>query len=1003
MDTQPKRRLQVMLENGRHLQLQMISAHTFRFRFNGSGSFVEPAPIRYGILRIPESADPFTAERSDNHLSVRSEQALLQVDLKDGRFSLSSTVNELVHAAAPPRSSDDGFALELALHDADKLYGLGNIHPERLERRGLKADIWTAANLPADTPIPYLMSSRGWALLMNTTYRHTFDIGCAVGDRLHITGTEGELDFLLFVGNDLGQLLDRYTIIAGKPPLLPMWAYGLNYSCRDMDNARGVLDDALRFRQTGMPCDLIGLSYGWLDTDKSDSMDMSWHPGRFPLSAGGIYREVSFIGVLERHGFKLSVLLHCRHDLTAEEERRASGDKSVEEGDKGEGRQESEQRESEQREEEEGENKARGPSGASWYSKLRSLVDDGVDAFLVQVPFPFLGGAQFRATGGMREAELHNLYPVLAGKQLHHGFRKQTGRRPMIHMVAGHTGMQQYVASTSGRYQDGTEAVASLLNYGLSGHVHTSTNMNPITREGIHYGFLLTWARINSQQHFRHPSWLDHALRNLFQKYAKLRYRLLPYLYTAAHHAARTGMPVTRAMPLAFPADPDCAELKTQYMLGDSLLVVVCTTRVYLPAGLWIDYWTGSRHQGPASLECRIPEEAGGLLFVRGGAILPMRPEADYIGPDTPRTMTIHLYPDGISEYTLLEDDGVTYGYKEGQIAETRMRCEADAGRITVRIARRSGTYAGMPDERSYEVVLHIGQKPAVVRVDGEELSERKRRQAGTDSSGEWRFDRKSGTVSLYAKEPPTDREPLCIEAVVTAKGGGSARRARAGDTFAAPASGDALEGALDAALDTLDARALEAALTSWWTEGANRPDRGAAWRLLLMKGGTLLIGLAERRGWNAQQVFGQEMDNLFALRDIAVPEQGSALLRRLAEQLLRHASRVGPPPHHPVIREAMAVIERDIAAELSLRELAGLLAVHPFHLSRLFRKITGRTLTEHKLNIRMRKARMMLEAGAKVYEAAAAVGYKDTANFSKAFSSYWGVPPKYFKPRSPD
>ncbi|MEF3310066.1 glycoside hydrolase family 31 protein [Paenibacillus sp. GYB004] len=90
---------------------------------------------------------------------------------------------------------------------------------------------------------------------------------------------------------------------------------------------------------------------------------------------------------------------------------------------------------------------------------------------------------------------------------------------------------------------------------------------------------------INSGSYFRNPCVLEKPLRDMFRKYARLRYRLLPYVYATAHVAARTGMPIARAMPLMFPDDPHCGELLQQYMLGPFLLVAVFTDRVYLPAG----------------------------------------------------------------------------------------------------------------------------------------------------------------------------------------------------------------------------------------------------------------------------------------------------------------------------------------------------------------------------------------------------------------------------------
>jgi len=117
---------------------------------------------------------------------------------------------------------------------------------------------------------------------------------------------------------------------------------------------------------------------------------------------------------------------------------------------------------------------------------------------------------------------------------------------------------------------------------------------------------------------------------DIVRKYVKLRYTLLPYIYSAAVEATRTGVPVIRAMPLAFPDDPNCYDKDLQYMFGPSLLVAPIydegdERNVYLPAGEWINYWTGERYTGPLNLHVKAPLDTL-PLFVRAGAAIPTAP-----------------------------------------------------------------------------------------------------------------------------------------------------------------------------------------------------------------------------------------------------------------------------------------------------------------------------------------------------------------------------------------
>jgi alpha-glucosidase (family GH31 glycosyl hydrolase)/AraC-like DNA-binding protein len=980
----------LQLGNGMYGCIQIVAEHTIRVRFSRSPQFPESALFRYGLMQMPDK--PFKAEtlHAPDGVTVFAGQAALQLRADDGCFALTdASGHTLVETAAPPCCGRGGeFSLDIRLQEQDRLYGLGNVHSEQLERRGLKADMWGGGRFLFDTPIPYLMSKRGWAIHMNTIARHSFDIGSTATDRLHIAGEEGGLDFLLFVGGSLAKLLHRFTDISGKPALLPIWAYGLNYGCQEKETARGALDDALRFRQSGAPCDLIGLNTGWPGSDDPLADKLVWHPERFPIGADEVYRQSSFIGVLKRHGFKLSLRVDSWESLTVigEEPHEALlPDESNEDAIQ-----------------HQTQNRRTSIHLSAWYERFRQLVEDGVSAFLVVVRSRGENGGVGRKAKGAGEADIHNLYPLLVGKQAATGYGEQTGKRPMIHMNRGYSGLQRYVATTSGRYHEGIAGVTTVLNFGLSGHANTTTNMNPTTPEGIHYCMFLTWARINSQSQFRHPAYLEPPLRQLFQKYAKLRYRLIPYLYSAAHVAARTGMPVTRAMPLCFPEDAACETIATQYMLGDSLLVGGLAEQIYLPAGLWNDYWTGERHQGPAMLAYRIPDEAGGPLFVRGGSIIPLWPECEYISFNTPAALSLHLYPYDQSEYTLYEDDGESFAYKDGFIASTRMLCSVSPDSVTVRIWPRSGTYTGMPKRRRYDIAIHLEAKPAGVRVNGKDasLSPRHYRASADAAAGYWTYERSKGLLRMTAEECPDNPEPLTV--VIRLGKSRSASRRKPLPALSPSAESPqlivALETALRQAIETKQANVLNDAIESWWRNGADKTDDRSRLQLHWINGVMVLANFAHRQGWPTHELFGEQL-GMTALQHMTSPEDGLQAMRQLAEKLVQYAANPGISSSHPVIRLVIATIARELDGDLSLRRMAEIAAVHPFHLSRLFRKETGATLSEYILSQRMRHAKLLLETGVAVYDAAQQTGYKDTAYFSNSFRKYWGATPKYFRP----
>ena len=223
----------------------------------------------------------------------------------------------------------------------------------------------------------------------------------------------------------------------------------------------------------------------------------------------------------------------------------------------------------------------------------------------------------------------------------------------------------------------------------------------------------------------------------------------MPYLYSAAHVGHRTSMPILRPMPLAYPDDVRLANNLSQYMLGDSLLVVAFTDQVQLPTGRWIDYWSGKEYTGPSEMTAAYPTNRAGALFIKAGAIIPYWPEMDYVGEKPVETIMLEVYPEGKSAFTLYEDDGNSLDYLKGAVAETTMQCETAKGRVKVRIEPRAGSYHGMPSRRSYDLRIHAA-KPQSVTVNGGQV--------------DWTYEPRTGSVSLTAAEDAARKTPIVVE-----------------------------------------------------------------------------------------------------------------------------------------------------------------------------------------------------------------------------------------------
>jgi alpha-glucosidase (family GH31 glycosyl hydrolase) len=758
----------VVLATGSVLRVMPITPHVFRVRLRPDGEFLEPGLVRYGIVKSDWPPVPVTTADEGETIRFDTGPASLTISRADGRVTLrdGSGKTLLAQADAPRSDPRTGFEAAFALSEGERLYGLGDETRDRLQKRGHETPM-VQRNVVSYAPIPFLMSTGGWALFLNTTWFHHVDAGATQADRLVFRSHRGELDYYLIAGQSLPELLDRYTEISGRPALLPLWAYGLTFVCDERGvRARDVLYEAHTFRREGLPCDGIGLEPDWMDRYYDFSVSKQWSKERFHAPEWLPHHQPGgFTAALGNMGFKLSLWLCCDYDVSECEElqlREAPGRGGEDPGFSSAAAVLPAERYEE--------DIIRDPHflpvyqdqitkpGEPWFEHLKKFVDDGAAAFKMDGSNQVCFHPDRKWRNGMDDEEMHNLYPVLLGKQMSQGFRDHTGRRPMIYTACGYAGIQQYAATWAGDTGGNEKPLLSLLNHGLSGHSNTSCDMQVWSPQGIHFGFLQPWSQILSWHQYNQPWFLPEPVYRVFRFYARLRYRLLPYLYSAAHVASRTGLPMMRAMPLVAPEDPRSDELLLQYMLGESLLTCAFTDTIHLPAGRWIDYWTGQVYEGPQEVRTQPPEDRGGPLFVRAGAIIPTWPDVDFVGQAPIETMGLTVYAHDRSESVLYEDDGLTCGYLAGQVATTRIACEPGAGELALTIGPRVGEYEGLVERRTWEVAIHWPATAVAVHVNGEPLPQ------ADDGSG-WRHDA-LGVLHVTVSEDPARRQPVEIRCV---------------------------------------------------------------------------------------------------------------------------------------------------------------------------------------------------------------------------------------------
>ena len=714
------------LDGGGRVRVDVLGQRLFRVRYSKAGQWTESALNRYGIFTRDFADMAFQQTQADGLASIATKEARLTVSRKDGAVTLATADGKpLTQQAAPAYQAGGGYDVRFSLSKDERIYGLGDVSRDNIMRRGGVYECWVL-NVKSYIPIPMLLSNRGWGLLMNTTWRNTFDVGKSDPDRIICTAPRSDLDYYLFCGPDYRSLLATYTSLTGRPALLPVWGYAFTYVCNENIDAFNMMNEAMTFRREGMPCDVIGLEPGWMSKNYDGTTAKKWHPQRFPIPDWAPKGGHTFLGALARKGFKLSLWLCCDYDLGVFEEDQLAGRKWVAPVNAKPGTTVNVQEgfEDERITKPGAKKKSGGKPAASqvlepWFPHLAWFVDQGVSAFKLDGCAQVIEHPTRKWGNSMTDEEMHNLYPVIYAKQMARGFEERTQRRSMIYSAGGYAGVQQFVASWAGDTGGGPKPLASILNLGFSGHSNHSCDMEVTSTPGIHFGFLQTWAQENNWAYWHQPWLLEDAQIVAFREYARLRYRLLPYLYSSAAEASLTGYPVMRAMSLAYPDNPAWDAARTQYMLGDFLLVSAFSKEVSLPEGTWYDFWSGKPAAGPATIPVEITPTHGGGLLIKGGAIIPTWPVYDHVAKGWSPEVGLLVYPASSSTFTLHEDDGVSLGYRKGQFARTRLACETNGKTVKLTIGPREGQYSGMPATRDFTATVRMPARPHSITLDG--------------------------------------------------------------------------------------------------------------------------------------------------------------------------------------------------------------------------------------------------------------------------------------------
>lgn len=602
-------------------------------------------------------------------------------------------------------SEEDSYKFTVCkkLFGGEVVYGLGD-KTGFLNKMGYDYVMWNSDNPDPHVEnqtframyksIPFFIVLRKeavYGIFLDNTFKTYFDMGFESAQSYSFGAQDGELDYYFISGKTIADVIQNYTYLTGRAPLPQMWTLGYHQSRWSYMSADEVMELAKNFKKHHIPCDAIHLDIDYMDQFKVFTVDKERFPDMQKLSDD-----------LAEMGIKLVTIIDPG---TKAEEGYDVYDEGIQNG-----------------------CFAKDAEGnvyhnvvwpgdsvypdytnekvREWWGGLtKRLTDQGIQGIWndMNEPASFNGplpdDVVFPGNGEKKlHKEVHNAFGHLMAEATYNGLKK-TGKRPFVITRACYSGSQKYTTAWTGDNQSLWAhlqmSIPQLLNLGMSGMPLVGTdiggfgaNTTPeLLSRWIEAGCFAPLFRNHSAKDTRRqePWVFGEETTDIYRKYVKLRYKYLPYLYDLCYEESRTGLPILRPLVMNYQNDENTWECNDEYMVGTQILVAPVTQQgakarmVYLPEGVWIDYWTGERIEGKRYILREAPLDVC-PIYVKGGSILPAYEAVDFVEPDKLTRLVLEYYPEvldqkklgrkaryqeSISRYVHYQDNGVDFAYQD--------------------------------------------------------------------------------------------------------------------------------------------------------------------------------------------------------------------------------------------------------------------------------------------------------------------------------------------------
>ncbi|WP_316807749.1 glycoside hydrolase family 31 protein [Pedobacter agri] len=719
------------------VKLDFCTSEMFRIRSSWSGKF----EANENLMVIKYNWPNVTAkvEEKKDQFIISTAKILIKIDKMPFKINVFDLKGKLLSAEnnGAISKSETKVGVTKKLQADEHFFGFGE-RMDFMDRRfkkvtlnvgrgkGLPHAIGAYNILEANyCPVPFFMSTKGYGIFFHNSFATEWDMGSSNKDQYSFKAADGELDYYFIYGPTFPAILNSYTAVTGKSPMLPQFALGLHagtysggtWGYEEKTSDQYVVELARKYRSLGIPVDLLWLDSTWrLFGEKGGKGATSFEWRESFKNPKGMFDSIYAMNY-KMVGLHLRPRFDNAKKLNLLDQAQQKGFTYPENGKPGEFVNFFDEKATQWWWE----------NGVMRVAKLgaKFLKTDEGSAFGA------LANESEKVGPTGKDAErLHNLFPVAYAKAPFLEFEKFNGFRGLNQTREGYSGIQRYPYIFAGdwpsEWQYFAPVIKAGLNVGLSGVGSWAHCMGGFEHQAdpelyirwVQFGMFSPIALVFGMDHpgYKEPwNYGDQALQN-FRKYDLLRYRLFPYLYTSMHQQYETGTPMMRALVLNYQDDENVYEIGDQYMFGDNFMVAPVTTKgaitrsIYLPEGTWFNYYTGEKFAGKSYHHVVAPLETI-PLFVKAGSIIPMQPEMIYTGEKPVDVITLDVFPFGDSKYELYEDDNLSADYKTGKFAVTKITSSLKENALELNIAKPEGLFKS--SKHRYLVKIHWNGKAA--------------------------------------------------------------------------------------------------------------------------------------------------------------------------------------------------------------------------------------------------------------------------------------------------